>query len=63
LRCIETDSGQIFAVVNADFEEQAAVSTMVDRLADELIAKIRAKYPTGTSDERKSDPRRLPAHP
>jgi CHAT domain-containing protein/tetratricopeptide (TPR) repeat protein len=62
LRCIETDSGQIFAVINADFEERAAVSTMADRLADELIANIRARYPAQGVDSEMRNPPSVPAH-
>jgi CHAT domain-containing protein/tetratricopeptide (TPR) repeat protein len=45
LRCIETDTGRIFAVVNAHFEGQTPIAAMVDKLADELLSKIKAKYP------------------
>lgn len=45
LRCIETDTGRIFAVVNAHFEGQTPIAAMVDKLADELLSKIKARYP------------------
>ncbi|MEJ2039283.1 MAG: CHAT domain-containing protein [Desulfosarcinaceae bacterium] len=45
LRCIETDTGRIFAVVNAHFEGQTPVAAMVDRLAGDLLAKIKTRYP------------------
>ena len=45
LRCIETDTGQVFAVVNAHFDGQTPIAGMVEHLADELISKIYAKYP------------------
>lgn len=45
LRCIETATGEVFAVVNAHFEEKATIAAMVDRLSDELLNKIKAEYP------------------
>jgi CHAT domain-containing protein/tetratricopeptide (TPR) repeat protein len=45
LRCIETDTGEVFAVVNANFEGKTTVAAMVDRLSDKLLANIKAKYP------------------
>ena len=45
LRCIETDTGQVFAVVNAHFDGQTPIAGIVEQLADELISKIHTKYP------------------
>lgn len=45
LRCIETDTGQVFAVVNAHFDGPTPIDGMVERLADELIPKIHARFP------------------
>lgn len=45
LRCIETDTGQVFAVINAHFDRPTAIAGIVEHLADELISKIHTKYP------------------
>lgn len=45
LRCIETDTGQVFAVINDHFDRPTPIDGMVERLADELISKIHVKYP------------------
>jgi hypothetical protein len=45
LRCIETDTCQVFAMVNAHFQGQTAIADMVTHLADELLSKIKAQYP------------------
>lgn len=45
LRCIETDTGEVFAVVNTHFEGKTTVAAMVDRLSDRLLADIKARYP------------------
>ncbi len=45
LRCIDTETGQIVAVVTADFDAQASVEEMATRIADELALKIKKQYP------------------
>lgn len=45
LRCIETDTGQVFAAVNAHFDAQTAVADVVARLADDVLARLHARYP------------------
>lgn len=45
LRCVETGSGQVTAVVNHMFDIHTPLSVMADRMADELILKLRNGYP------------------
>jgi tetratricopeptide (TPR) repeat protein len=45
LRCIDTETGQIIVVVNADFDAQASLVTMAARIADELALKVKKHYP------------------
>ncbi|MGD9006844.1 MAG: CHAT domain-containing protein [Desulfobacteraceae bacterium] len=45
LRCIDTETGQIIAMVNADFDAQASVADMATRIADELALKVKKHYP------------------
>ena len=45
LRCVDTESGRIIAVVNADFDAQASMADMATRIADELALKVKKHYP------------------
>ena len=45
LRCFETETSQVTLVVNAMFDSQIPISAMADRIADELILKLRKRYP------------------
>ena len=44
LRGIETESSQVFAIVNAQFKTDTPIAKIVDQLATDLIAKIQKKY-------------------
>ncbi|NNF97887.1 MAG: CHAT domain-containing protein [Desulfobacteraceae bacterium] len=45
LRCIETVTGQVFAVINATFNSQTPIAVIVDHISDDLISKIHTHYP------------------
>jgi CHAT domain-containing protein/tetratricopeptide (TPR) repeat protein len=45
LRCIETETGRVTAIVNTTFDQQTAPAVMARRIADELIPKIQAQFP------------------
>lgn len=45
LRCIETETGRVTAIVNAAFDQQATAAAMADRIANELIPKIKTQFP------------------
>jgi tetratricopeptide (TPR) repeat protein len=45
LRCVDTETGQIVAMVNADFDAQASMADMATRIADELALKVKKHYP------------------
>jgi CHAT domain-containing protein/Flp pilus assembly protein TadD len=45
LRCIDTETGQIIAVVNTDFDAQASLAGTAARIADELALKVKKHYP------------------
>ncbi len=45
LRCIETETGRVSAIVNTTFAQPVAPADMADRIADELIPKILAQFP------------------
>jgi hypothetical protein len=44
LRCIETETGQVSAVVNAHFDGPVSMDSLVEQLFNELFAKLHAKY-------------------
>ena len=45
VRCIDTETGQVVAVVNSDFDAQAGLAAMATRIADELALKLQRHYP------------------
>jgi tetratricopeptide (TPR) repeat protein len=45
LRCIDTETGQIIAMVNVDFDAQTSFANMATRIADELALKVKKHYP------------------
>ena len=55
LRCIETETGRIAAIINAIFDQQATPSAMAERLADELLPKLQNKFPLRALVKAKSD--------
>jgi CHAT domain-containing protein/Tfp pilus assembly protein PilF len=50
LRCIESDTGQIFAVANGRFNEHDPIAEMVNLLAEDLIEKIGRRFPRRTEE-------------
>jgi CHAT domain-containing protein/Tfp pilus assembly protein PilF len=50
LRCIESDTGQIFAVANGRFNERDPIADMVNLLAEDLIEKIQHRFAPRTEE-------------
>lgn len=55
LRCIETETGRVAAIVNTTFEQQATPADMADCITKELIPKIQNQFPLRAVIKEKSD--------
>lgn len=56
LRCVETETSKVTAVVNLTFDTQAALAGMADRIVDELTGKLQRQYPLRASVVEASGP-------
>lgn len=56
VRCIDTETGQVVAIVNSDFDAQTGLVSVARRVADELTLKLKKHYPLrGVIIEKRND--------